>query len=68
MAINIEAREEIFRRCAVTALLIKPGDPLPMRLSGFGSLVADECAQAVRGFQDAGERDAGDAIREVFGD
>ena len=68
MAINIEAPEEIFRRCAMAAMLIKPGDSLPMRLRDFGMLVTDECAEAVRGFKDDSQRDAGDAIREVFGE
>ena len=66
MAINIEAPDEILRRCAMAAMLIKPGDALPMRLRDYGMLVADECAEAVRGFKDEGQRDAGDSIREVF--
>ncbi|MDM0104383.1 hypothetical protein QTH97_05535 [Variovorax sp. J22R24] len=68
MAINIEAPEEIFRRCATAATLIRPGDSLPMRLRDFGMLVADECADAVRGYKDASQRDAADAIKEVFGE
>ncbi|MDM0002313.1 hypothetical protein QTI24_27165 [Variovorax sp. J22P240] len=68
MAINIEAPDEIFRRCATAAMLIKPGDSLPMKLRDFGLLVADECAEVVRGFRDGSERDAGDSIREVFVD
>lgn len=66
MAINIEAPDEILRRCAMAAMLIKPGDTLPMRLRDYGMLVADECAEAVRGFKDDSRRDAGDLIREVF--
>ena len=66
MAINIEAPDEILRRCATAAMLIKPGDSLPMRLRDFGMLVADECAEAVRGFKDDQRRDAGDSIRELF--
>jgi len=68
MALNIEASEEIFRRCATAAMLIKPGDSLPMRLRDYGMLVADECAEAVRGYRNENQRDAGDSIREVFGD
>jgi len=45
-------------------MLIKPGDALPMRLREFGMLVTDECTEAVRGFKDGSERDAGDAIRK----
>lgn len=66
MAMNIEAPEEILRRCAMAAMLIKPGDSLPMGLRDFGMLVADECAEAVRGFKDDHQRDAADSIREVF--
>ncbi|MDN8618790.1 hypothetical protein [Variovorax ginsengisoli] len=68
MAINIEAPDEIFRRCAMAAMLIKPGDALLMRLREFGMLVTDECTEAVRGFKDGSQRDAGDAIREIFGE
>jgi hypothetical protein len=68
MAMNIEAPDEILRRCATAAMLIKPGDSLPMRLRDFGMLVADECAEAVRGFKDDRQHDAGDSIREVFVD
>jgi hypothetical protein len=66
MAMNIEAPDEILRRCAMAAMLIKPGDSLPMRLRDFGLLVADECAETVRGFRDERQRDAGDSIHEVF--
>ena len=66
MAMNIEAPEEILRRCAMAAMLIKPGDSLPMRLRDLGMLVADECAEAVKRFKDDHQRDAGDSIREVF--
>lgn len=55
MAINIEAPDEIFRRCAMAAMLIKPGDALPMRLREFGMLVTDECTEAVRGFKDSSQ-------------
>jgi hypothetical protein len=37
-----------------------------MRLRDFGLLVADECAETVRGFRDERQRDAGDSIHEVF--
>ena len=68
MTIHIEAPDEILRRCATAAMLIKPGDSLPMRLRDFGMLVADECAEVVRGFKDERQRDASDSIREVFGE
>jgi hypothetical protein len=68
MAIIIEAPDEILRRCATAAMLIKAGDALPMRLRDFGMLVADECADVVKGFKDGSQRDAAEAIREVFGE
>ncbi|MDM0109220.1 hypothetical protein QTH97_30075 [Variovorax sp. J22R24] len=68
MAIPIETADEIFVRCATAAMLIQPGDALPLRLRDFGLLVADECAEVVRGFRHVDERDAGDSIREAFGD
>ena len=65
MPIQIEAAEEVFKRCATAACLIKAGDPLPDRLQTFAMLVVAECADLVDGLRTA-DQGAGDAIREAF--
>lgn len=65
MPIQIEAAEEMFKRCATSACLIRAGDPLPDRLRTFALLVVAECADLADGVRSA-DQDAGDAIREAF--
>jgi hypothetical protein len=60
-----ETPDDVFRRCAIAARLLQPGEALTDQLREFALLIVTECAEIGDGYGDKGSN-AGAQIRAEF--